>query len=71
MDYCFLGEKCEVKDEDDGKSGNAIVLVAYGDFKEVFWALSARRKGSVPGVVKRCVDKLEGAGYGGNGITLK
>ena len=26
MDYCFPGEKCEVKDVDDGKSENATVL---------------------------------------------
>jgi hypothetical protein len=70
MDYCFLGEKCEVKDEDDGRSGNATVLVAYDELKEACWALSALKKGAVHGVVKWCVDKLGDSGYGGNGITV-
>ena len=71
MDYCFLGEKCEVKDVDDGKPENATVLVAYDELKEAFWAVNAPRKGAVHGGVKSCVDMLEDSGYGGNGITVK
>ena len=71
MDHCFLGENCEVKDEDDGKSGNATVLAAYEDLKELCWAANAHRKRAVHGVVKWCVDKLEDSVYGGNGITFK
>ena len=71
MDYCFLGEPCEVKDDDDGESGNATVLAAYDELKEVCWAVSAPRKGPLHGVVQWCVDKLEDSGYGGNGITVK
>ena len=71
MDDCFLEERCKVKDEDNTKSGNTTVLVAYDELKEACWALSAPRKGAVHGVVKWCVDKLEDSGYGGNGITVK
>ena len=68
---CFLAEKCEVKDVDDGKSENATVLVAYDELKEAFWTVNAPRKGAVHGVVQWCVDKLEDSGYGGNDITVK
>ena len=71
MDYCWMDESAIIDLDCEDVEGKHAILVTFDECKEAFWALQVDKKGPSASATRWSVDRLDGSGYTGVGITVK